>query len=329
MIIKYLSYRKLKHLTLLKLSYHLSYLLKRNFRWGKIIALSIEPTNACNLSCIECPTGTSSLKRELGSFPMSALDKLLNEKAKDLIYLNFYFQGEPFIRKNLPQMISKASERKIYTSVSTNAQLIDKNLALEIVKSGLNRIIISIDGATQEVYEKYRRGGKLEKVLEATRFLNEAKYELKQSKLKIEFQFLVFKHNEHQLLDIKKLALEYKINKLEIKSAQIYDYQKQPENITTISRYSRYKIGINGIFTIKSDLQHRCWRMWHSLVITQDLNVVPCCFDKDAEFILGQFKENSINEIEESSINKKFRQDISDGRSSIPMCQNCSEGLKL
>lgn len=329
MIFKYLSFRKLKHLTLLKLSYHLSYLLKRNFRWGKSIALSIEPTNACNLSCIECPTGTNSLKRDIGRFPMPALDLLLNEKANDLIYLNFYFQGEPFIRKDLALMISKASKRRIYTSVSTNAQLIDKNLALEIVKSGLNRIIISIDGTTQDVYETYRRGGKLEKVLRATNFLNEAKKELKSNNLKIVFQFLVFKHNEHQLEDIKQLAVEYKVDKLEIKSAQIYNYKTQAKNITSINRYSRYEKGINGMFKIKSNLPHRCWRMWHSMVITQDLKLVPCCFDKDAEFILGQFKENSIKNIEEGSIYKKFRQNISDGRSSIPMCQNCSEGLKL
>ena len=80
--------------------------------------------------------------------------------------------------KNFKDYISYVKQHNIYTITSTNGQLIDKNIALNIIKSGLDRIIISIDGTTQEVYEKYRKGGLLSKSIEAIKFLKEAKKEL-------------------------------------------------------------------------------------------------------------------------------------------------------
>lgn len=325
MIIKYLSFRKLKQLFLLWLSYHLSYIFKIRFRWGKYIALAIEPTNSCNLSCAECPTGTNDLTRPFGQFSIDSFKSILDEKAKDLIYLNFYFQGEPFLNRKTTQLIKLASEQNIFTSTSTNAQLITQELANEIVSSGLNRIIISIDGTTQEVYEKYRKGGQLSKVLKATEYLIAAKEEFNSS-LKIVFQFLVFKHNEHQIEDIKKLGRRLLVDKIEIKSAQVYNYQDS-DNITSIDRYSRYRKDKSGKYQIKSKLRNKCWRMWHSTVITQDLKLVPCCFDKNADYTIGDYKKNSINEIEKNTGYKKFRQNISDRRSQLSMCRNCTEGL--
>lgn len=260
---------------------------------------------------------------------MDAFKKLIIEKKKDLIYLNFYFQGEPFINKNLPKMIEMASKAHIYTSTSTNAQWIDHEFAQSIVKSGLNRLIISIDGTTQEVYEKYRRGGQLELVLDATRLIQSAKQELKSSSPKIIYQFLVFKHNEHQIDDIKALGKKMGVDKIEIKTAQIYDYQNKTNNIPSIDRYSRYRKTSKGEYEIKSKLPHKCWRMWHSVVITQDLYAVPCCFDKDADFTIGNLKSQSIDNIEDGSSFKSFRKKIQTNRSKIEMCKNCSEGLKL
>ncbi len=328
MLLKQITFRKVRLLVLLYISYSLSYFLKKDFRWGSFVALSIEPTNSCNLSCAECPTGTNGLTRAKGNFTLESFQELIKQKAKDLIYLNFYFQGEPFLNKNIIEMIKLASQQNIYTSTSTNAQLIDRKTAEDIVESGLNRIIISIDGTSQSVYEKYRIGGQLDKVVEASKFLIDAKKYSKKTNLKIVFQFLVFKHNEHQIKDIKKLANDLGIDKVEIKSAQIYNFQDST-NITSIEHFSRYKKDKDGVYKIKSRLSHKCWRMWHSTVITQDLNVVPCCFDKDADYIIGNLNSDSISEIDSSLIYKKFRLKISSGRSSIPMCQNCSEGLKL
>ena len=326
-LIKYLSFRKLRLLLLLMLSYWGSVLFRKSIRWGRYVAISIEPSNRCNLSCLECPTGTRSLTREKGEFSMEAYRKILNEKAKDLLYLNFYFQGEPFLNKDITEMINLASNEKIYTSVSTNAHQIDEELARKIVKSGLNRLIISIDGVSQEVYEKYRVGGELAKVIQATQNVINEKKRLSTNFPKIVFQFLVFRHNEHQIEDVRQLGKEMGVDKVEIKTAQIYNYRQNTEDIPSIDKYSRYKKDKNGIYQIKNKMPNRCWRMWHSAVITQDLNVLPCCYDKDATYKLGNLQELSISEIEQAKEYTAFRQQIIQNRAAIEICQNCSENL--
>ncbi|MEM9052480.1 MAG: radical SAM protein [Bacteroidota bacterium] len=114
------------------------------------VALSIEPTTACNLGCPECPSGLKKFTRPTGNLKDDLLDDLLNEIGEDLIYLTFYFQGEPFIHPKMNELIAKANQRGIFTATSTNAHFINDKSAEAIINSGLNRLIISIDGTTQE-----------------------------------------------------------------------------------------------------------------------------------------------------------------------------------
>ncbi|MBN2669243.1 MAG: SPASM domain-containing protein [Bacteroidales bacterium] len=311
----------------MSISYRLSVVLRKDLRWGRYIALSVEPSNHCDLSCKECPTGMGSLTRKKGLFDTDAYSELLQKEAKQLLYLNFYFQGEPFLNPNLCRLIREAHRKKIYTSVSTNAQTLTAERAEQVVLSGLDRIIISIDGTSQDVYEKYRVGGSLQKVIDATKYLVTSKRK-QGSLLQIVFQMVVFSHNEHQIQDLISLAKTIGVDKVDLKSAQIYNFQEKRDMIPINKKWSRY-IEEGGLVKIKNPLKHRCWRMWHSAVVTQDLNVVPCCYDKDAEFKLGNLKEVSLKDIQKSIQFKNFRESIALKRSSIEMCKNCDEGLKL
>ena len=328
-LIKYLSFRKIRLSLLLLISYYISYFLKKNIRWGRYVALSVEPSNRCNLSCPECPTGTQSLSRGKGELSLKDLKKILESKSKDLLYLNFYFQGEPFLNRKLTDMVRMASDEGIYTSVSTNAQQIDRIEAKKIVESGLNRIIISIDGTTQDVYEKYRVGGRLDSVIQAAKNIILEKKNSRSLFPKVVFQFLVFKHNEHQIADIKQLAKQIGVDKVEIKTAQIYNFQTNTSSIPSIDKYSRYKKDDKGVYRIKNKMPNKCWRMWHSAVITQDLDLLPCCYDKDASYKLGNLNKKSFLEIESGREYEKFRKEIAKRRSSISICRNCGEHLSL
>ena len=86
-----------------------------------------------------------------------------------MLYLIFYFQGEPFLNTKFLELVKYAATKKIYTATSTNAHYLNDAVAKKTVESGLDRLIISIDGTTQETYESYRIGGKLEKVIEGTK----------------------------------------------------------------------------------------------------------------------------------------------------------------
>lgn len=225
-------------------------------------------------------------------------------------------------------MVKMATDRHMYTATSTNAHYLSKENAIATVKSGLDRLIISIDGTTQDTYGKYRIGGQLDKVLEGTKTLLQTRKELKASTPHIIWQFIVFSHNESQLKNIKSLAREFGVDELAIKSAQIYDYENGNELIPKNEAYSRYTVKEERA-ELKHSLHDHCWRLWHSCVITWDGNVVPCCFDKDATYRLGNLQQMDFNTIWQSENYQRFRAQILKGRKHIDICKNCSEGTSV
>jgi radical SAM protein with 4Fe4S-binding SPASM domain len=253
----------------------------------------------------------------------------IDQLAKELWYLVFYFQGEPYLNPDFLDMVKYASSKKIYTATSTNAHYLNDENAKRTVESGLDRLIISIDGTTQEVYQQYRIGGNLEKVIEGTKNIVKWKKAMKSKTPFIVFQFLVVKPNEHQIEDVKQLAKQIGVDDVWFKTAQVYDFANDPNKlIPSIDKYSRYRKTKNGN-EFKGNLSNHCWRLWHDPVITWDGLVAPCCFDKDAQHRLGDLKQKPFKEIWNNSEYKKFRTDLLHGRKNIDICSNCSEGTKV
>ena len=302
---------------------------KKPIQWGKPFNVSIEPTTECNLACPECPSGLKSFSRPTGRMDIELYSKFLNQSADYLLYLYFYFQGEPYLHPKFLEMVKMAKAKKIYTVTSTNAHFLTERKALETVESGLDRILVSVDGTTQEVYENYRKKGSLEKVKKGIGNLVEAKKKLKYSTPHIILQFLVVKPNEHQIEDIKQLGKLLGVDQVVFKTAQIYDFENGSDLIPTIDKYSRYKKLENGKFAIKNKMKNQCWKLWHSNVITWDGKVSPCCFDKDAKHNLGSLNTESVNDIWQNKKYQSFRKQILQDRKAIDICKNCSEGLKV
>lgn len=296
---------------------------------GMPIAISFEPTTSCNLRCPECPSGLRSFTRPTGMMQEDLYKKTIDELAETLLYLIFYFQGEPYLHPKFFELVKYAHDKGLYTATSTNAHYLTDERARKTVESGLDRLIISIDGTTQDVYEQYRIGGKLEKVIEGTKNIIKWKKALGSSTPHTIFQFLVVKPNEHQIEEVKKLAKELGVDEVGLKTAQIYDYEEGSDLIPTIDKYSRYKKEDEGRYSIKNALVDHCWKMWHSCVITWDGLVVPCCFDKDAEYRMGDMKQQTFKELWHSPTYRQFRASLIKSRSEIEMCKNCTEGTKV
>lgn len=326
-----------KHLTLgriwngIKLysSFQTSRLLKVPVQWGMPLSLSIEPTTACNLGCPECPSGLKQFSRPTGKLNLEIHKNILTQASKNVFYINYYFQGEPFLHPQFLELIKEAKKHKIYTGTSTNAHFIDEKKAEQIVTSGLDRLIISIDGLTQETYESYRVYGKLDKVLEGTKHLVQAKKQLQSQTPHLIFQFLAVRANEHEIEAIKKVGKEMGIEEVRIKTAQVYNYKQGNPLIPTNEKYARYKLNKDGTYSLKWKTGNHCWRMWSSCVFTWDAKVVPCCFDKDAQHQLGSLEKQSFNAIWKSQKYKNFRKAVLTNRNQIDICQNCSEGAKV
>jgi radical SAM protein with 4Fe4S-binding SPASM domain len=310
-------------------SYYISKWTRRPVQWGFPVSISFEPTTSCNLRCPECPSGLRAFTRPTGMLKRDFFSETIDQLHKDLLYLVFYFQGEPYLNPDFLDMVKYASQRKIYTATSTNAHYLTDSNAKRTIESGLDRLIISIDGTTQDTYAKYRVGGNLEKVLAGARNIVKWKKELKSRTPFVVFQFLVVKHNEHQLEEVKQLAKEIGVDDVWFKTAQVYDFENDPNDlIPTIDKYSRYRRTENGN-KFKGRLSNHCWRLWHDPVITWDGLVAPCCFDKDAQHRMGDLKQKSFREIWKNGEYSKFREQILKGRKNIDICANCSEGTKV
>ena len=298
-------------------------------QWGSPMTVSIEPTTACNLRCPECPSGLRSFTRDTGNLKKDFFTKTIDELYKDLIYLIFYFQGEPYINPEFLDMVVYANKKGIYTITSTNGHFLDDSNARKTIESGLDRMIISVDGTTQEVYENYRKEGSLEKVLEGARNVVKWKKKLKSKTPHVIFQFLVVKPNEHQIPEIYRLAEKIGIDEVKLKTAQVYDYEHGNDLIPTIEKYSRYHKKEDGTYAVKNELLNHCWKLWHACVISWNGLVLPCCFDKDAEHRLGDLKHKSFKEIWHGETYNQFRKSLLKGRDQIEICTNCTEGCKV
>ncbi len=311
-------------------SYYLSKLTRNPIQWGLPISISVEPTTSCNLRCPECPSGLRSFTRPKGMLESNFFRKTIDQLAPDLLYLTFYFQGEPFLNPDFLEMVKYASSKNIYTATSTNAHYLDDENARKTVESGLDRLIISLDGTTQEVYSQYRIGGELKKVINGAVNVVKWKKKLKSKTPYIFFQFLVVRPNEHQLDEAKKLADKTGVNGIRYKTAQINNYENDPNQlIPEHTALSRYRKKPDGSYESKNLLRNHCWRLWHSPVITWDGLVVPCCFDKDAKHRMGDLRNNSFKEIWRQPEYLDFRRKILKGRAEIDICANCSEGIRV
>jgi radical SAM protein with 4Fe4S-binding SPASM domain len=309
--------------------YFVSKWMNKPTQWGYPISVSFEPTTSCNLRCPECPSGLRAFTRPTGMLQQELFKKTIDEISKELLYLIFYFQGEPYLNPSFLDMVKHAHGKGIYTATSTNAHYLTDENARKTVESGLDRLIISIDGTTQDVYTQYRIGGNLEKVIQGAKNIVKWKKELKSKTPFVFFQFLVVKPNEHQIEDIKLLAKEIGVDQVRFKTAQVYDYEEGNRLIPTIDKYSRYQKNEDGTYKIKNKMGNHCWRLSHAPVITFDGLVVPCCFDKDAQHRLGDLKKQSFKELWHNDQYVKFRTQLKEGRKNIDICANCSEGTKV
>lgn len=328
-LVQKLTLRRLWNATKVIGSFYVAKWIKSPVQWGIPITISFEPTTACNLRCPECPSGLRAFTRPTGNLREDFFRQTIDDLYRDLTCLIFYFQGEPYINPKFLEMVQYAHQKKIYTITSTNGHFLNSENARKTVESGLDRLIISVDGTTQETYEAYRKEGKLDVVLQGAKNVVYWKKQLKSHTPHLIFQFLVVRPNEHQIPEIYQLAKEIGIDEVKLKTAQVYDYEHGNALIPTLDRFARYARQADGTYRIKNKLLNHCWKLWHSCVITWDGVVVPCCFDKDALHRLGDLKKTSFRTLWKGKSYQQFRTQLLGGRKNIDICTNCTEGCKV
>lgn len=260
-----------------------------SFVFGKPYALFLDTANVCNLECVWCPTGMKKNTRTFSIMPKEKAFEVIDKIGICLTEILFFNWGEPFLNKDITEIIDYAKKKYApYTVISSNMNVaLSYEDACKIVDSGLDKFIASIDGVSQNVYEKYRKGGNVRFAFENLRMLIKAKKDKKSETPQIVWQYLVFKHNEHELDAAKKLAAETGVDKIEFEKPWC-----PVEWAATKEEYSNYVQG-KSEKEYKNQNPHCNW-LWNSVVVNANGSVSPCCSVEDEKDDFGSIFGQSL-----------------------------------
>ena len=326
-LLRSLTARRIGNITKTSIAFLLSTLLQKRFVWGIPPVLTIEPTNLCNLQCPLCTTGAGEMRRSAGKMTLETFKRIIDLMADDIFFLLIYHQGEPYINKNFFKFIEMAKTKNIYVTTSTNGHFFNRDNIEKTLDSGLDSMIVSVDGSTQQIYEKYRIGGRLNRVIEGTRELINLRNLRKQRAPNIALQFLVMKQNEHDIPQIKKLASQLQVDRLLIKNIEVRSTEEAKQWLPQKNKFRRYHFDGQQL-VVKNVNNRNCSRPWLSTLINWDGLVVPCCFDKNGDHPLGNIHDvENMTEIWQGNRYNSFRQKLIRNRVEIDICRNCNQGF--
>ena len=269
--------------------------------------LTIDPANFCNLRCPFCPTGQMRVSRTKSILTFENFKKIADELGPYLIHIDFCNWGEPFLNPELPKLINYAKQYHVDTKVDSNLNHFNEKYAEDIISSGLDKIIVSIDGATSKTYSKYRVRGDFNTVINNLKLLIRKKKELDKTNPYICWQFLVFRHNEHEIKQVKKLGQDLGVDNVSITKAFIGNKDWIPLN-DKYSHYRKAKIKEKITSEYFKQVQARtCNWPWEELVINSNGSVSVCCSVEDEKDDFGNIFEHPFKEIWNNNLYKQAR----------------------
>jgi radical SAM protein with 4Fe4S-binding SPASM domain len=267
--------------------------------------ITLEPTNHCNLKCPLCPTGEGDASVAYGLFKLDKYKKVVDVFSKWAQTVQLFSWGEPLLNKSFIEMIRYASQNphKIRSITSVNLNVITDEQIKGLLTSNLDALHVSIDGITQEVYEKYRVGGNLEVVFDNLKKLLAAK-KIYKSNTKIQWDFIVMKQNEHQVEEAKKIAkdLEVIINiscaRTHLKEDTLNPVDKMIDKygewLPSEPKYNSYNMDTK---TRKKSLKF-CKSPWKEVMVNWNGDVFPCsCIHTEEKDRMGNIFEQDFEEI--------------------------------
>lgn len=277
--------------------------------------LTIDPTNYCNLKCPLCPTGKKDTSAPRGRMSLDNFKKIIDELGKYLYSIDLFNWGEPLLNKQIYQMVSYAHQNNIWTNISTNFNFFSESEAEDMVLSGLNHLIISLDGASPQTYQQYQVGGDFERVIENIKLLVRKKRELESKRPLVEWQFIPMRHNEEEIPKAKEIAKELGMDTFSLlplrvdMGKEIFEdigerLTKDDKWLPKSEKYSRYD------YEKKSRKVERkvCQFLWTTTSIGWDGQVYPCCAVYPSKYSFGNIFEMPFRKIWNSQAYRDSRQ---------------------
>lgn len=241
--------------------------------------LFVEPLYYCNLACPLCDRQVFDDARDgdAGKLSFEIYDRVLDELGDYLFQCQIFGQGEPLMNWKLTrQIIERTHARRIFTELSTNCTLLDEETADEIVDCGLDYLVCAIDGVSQESYEVYRVGGRLDAALAGLHHVIAAR-ERKKSALMIEWQFLVHAHNQHEVEAARRMAEELGVTlRLAPLRGMEWDAQLQDYWLPKTGAWA------HEFDTARPLNDFPCYFLWRSLVLNSNSKIARCLIYQNA-----------------------------------------------
>ena len=283
---------------------YIHYLSRSSYVYSYPLKLTIDPVNLCNLRCVMCPTGIKASGRKQSFMTFNTFKRIIDELGKYLWEIDLFNWGEPFLNKEIFSMVKYARKKKIYVNISTNLSHFSEDMAVKLIKSNLNRLIISLDGASQESVEKYQKGNNFDLVIKNIQNIVSMKNELKSDLPVLQWRFVVNKYNENEIGKAEKMSQELGIDRLEItkfrcdmgneisldNEAQfenVFEWLPENEELSLYSYSEKCKKVINDL----------CKLLWFESAIHPDGSVAPCCAIWPQKFDFGNINNSPFRKI--------------------------------
>lgn len=263
---------------------------------------TVDTGNVCNLRCPLCPTGYHGLERRQSLMRLRDFETIIDKIRPYAIEVIMHNWGEPFLNPDIIPMVRYAQKNRIGTTISSNLNLVNRGEKFleEVVESGLDHLTVSIDGTTQEVYETYRKGGHLENVLGNLRYLLQYRNKIRRSSPKVEWQFLVMKHNQHQIEDARRMAQEIGVDSVRVTGAglpfnELKNVSLASQWISDLPSYRGYapeRMVERGYLYDES-----CFYLYRAMTVNPEGGVAPCCVLYHSKFDFGNLIESSLENV--------------------------------
>ena len=299
------------------------------------ITMDIEPTTGCNFRCTMCQVSSPNFISK--NLDFETFKQVVDEN-KQLLKIKLQGMGEPLVNNNFFNMVEYASKYSIVSEITTNGSLLNQKNILKLKNSNLSRITISIDGATEEVFQKIRVKSNFKTVISNCKDLIRS-YKKKLIRPEISAWCVIQIDNVAEFEDIYELCKDIGFDKLtyqfhlsgwgkdewnNINKNKKINIKSIKQKIDEIKKRGTLEgLEINIFEENLLNFSKQCVWPWESSYISKTGDVVPCCIIGDEKVVsFGNINKNSFKEIWNSDNYKNFRSDIKNNK--IPSyCQNC------
>lgn len=301
----YITPKKLRNIVQCELDYRNGVAVPKSFPY----IANFDVTNSCNLRCTYCPTGVMQKSGRRKYFmPLDQVRDAIDQLGDYLTIAYLYNWGEPLLHPEIAEIVNMLHQRGIFTSMSTNLSLKCEEQLLAVCDAGLDHLLLSLDGATQETYARYRKRGDLELALDNVRKLIQHRALHSRANPILEWQFLEFSFNVQEREKAQELARQLGVDKFLVRRGGALGEDKITEKEHKKDSFLVHAAKIiddkllGGIYAYRNNRtgfnpKFGCERLWRSVVLNGDGGVAPCCYVYKKENDFGDMNKESIPEI--------------------------------